>query len=484
MIRPRPFLLLTLFIILLLSLLPSDSQAETSSVILPVSKVKSTRGNHSNQPLDALAIQDQSGEQNDWNKYVEFSTAKSGYIGYLTFDLSPEIDPATITAVTLNTNYLGQTVEFQRWLWQLRDYANKSWVTLGDNSGAGDWVWSAFSFDAPAGDLNRFVSSSGELKVRYKTTSGYDDSDLDYLVLVVETSGGTPAPPTPTNTPVPTSTTQPTNTPLPTSTPTPVNTPLPTNTPVPTATLDPTGTPEPGNIWQPPPGTSYHWQLQGDIDTTIDVDMVDIDLFDTPQSLIDQLQDDGRVVICYFSAGSWENWRPDAADFPRAVKGKNNGWPGEKWLDIRQLDILGPIMATRLDLAAQKGCDGVEPDNVDGYSNRSGFPLSYQDQLTYNTWLADQAHQRDLSVGLKNDVAQAADLQPYFDWALNEQCFQYNECHLLLPFVQAGKAVFGAEYKGDPADFCPTANQLGYSWLKLDQDLDGSLRIDCLAEYP
>jgi hypothetical protein len=232
--------------------------------------------------------------------------------------------------------------------------------------------------------------------------------------------------------------------------------------------------PPPAAIWQPTPGTSWQWQLTGTIDTSINVQMYDIDLFDTPKSTIDTLHGQGRVVICYFSAGSWEDWRPDAADFPAAVKGKNNGWPGEKWLDIRNIAALSPIMQARLDLAVDKGCDGVEPDNVDGYSNNTGFPLSGNDQLTYNRWLADQAHARGLSVGLKNDVEQVTELEPYFNWALDEQCFQYNECDQLLPFVQAGKAVFGVEYSGSLASFCPEANSMDFDWLKKTLDLDAS----------
>ena len=223
---------------------------------------------------------------------------------------------------------------------------------------------------------------------------------------------------------------------------------------------------------------SWQWQLTGDIDTSFDVQMYDIDLFDVPQSIIDQLHADGRTVICYFSAGSWEDWRPDADQFPASVKGNSNGWPGEKWLDIRRIDVLGPIMAARLDLAAQKRCDGVEPDNVDGYTNNTGFPLNAQDQLTYNIWLANAAHARGLSVGLKNDLDQATTLLPYFDWALNESCFQYNECELLLPFVQAGKAVFGVEYKGNPTTFCPRANAMNFDWLKKNTDLD-AWRLAC-----
>jgi hypothetical protein len=240
---------------------------------------------------------------------------------------------------------------------------------------------------------------------------------------------------------------------------------------------------EADGIWSPGPGTSWQWQLQGTIDTSIDVDMYDIDLFDSSNGLIDDLHNDGRRVICYFSAGSWEDWRSDAGDFPESVKGNPlDGWPGEKWLDVRDLVSLGPIMAARLDLAAAKGCDGVEPDNVDGYSNDSGFPLSGQDQLDFNLWLATQAHARGLSIGLKNDLEQIAALEPHFDWALNEQCFEYNECETLLPFIQAGKAVFGVEYQGDPDDYCPQSIGLDYDWLAKNLDLD-AWRLSCREVY-
>jgi len=93
-------------------------------------------------------------------------------------------------------------------------------------------------------------------------------------------------------------------------------------------------------------------------------------------------------------------------------------------------------------------------------------------------WLATQAHQRALSVGLKNDLDKVAELTGTFDWALDEQCYEYNECHLLQPFIDAGKAVFGVEYDGDESVFCPTFNALTYSWLKKELDL-GAWRIDC-----
>lgn len=229
--------------------------------------------------------------------------------------------------------------------------------------------------------------------------------------------------------------------------------------------------PEP-DIWQPAPGTTWQIQLQGEINTEWDVEMYDIDLFDVPEAVIQKLHDDGRIVICYFSAGSYEDWRDDADVFPSKVIGKPlEGWEGENWLDIRQIELLAPIMTARLDLAAEKGCDGVDPDNVNGYTNDTGFPLTYDDQLAYNLWLAEESHQRGLSIGLKNDLEQIEDLVEHFDWALNEQCFAYDECDLLLPFIEAGKAVFGIEYEGQPEDYCPLANDMGFSWLTKSLDL-------------
>jgi hypothetical protein len=224
--------------------------------------------------------------------------------------------------------------------------------------------------------------------------------------------------------------------------------------------------------WQPKPGTTWQWQLSGEINTSYDVDMYDVDLFDTPQTIVDELRAADRVVICYFSAGSYEDWRPDADDFPQEAIGKRLvGWPGERWLDIRDIDGLAPVMNARLVLAVDKGCDGVEPDNVDGYANNSGFPLTADDQIAYNRWLAAQAHTLGLSIGLKNALALIPSLVNDFDWALNEQCFEYEECETLEPFIESGKAVFGVEYEGDPSDYCPQAVERQFSWLTKTYDL-------------
>jgi hypothetical protein len=234
----------------------------------------------------------------------------------------------------------------------------------------------------------------------------------------------------------------------------------------------------PSGWWQPGPGTSWQWQLSGTIDTSFKVKMYDID-FQSPSTVINTLHGQGKKVICYMSVGSWEDYRADANLYPAVVLGNTlAGWPDEKWVDIRRLDLLRSILEARMDTAVQQGCDGIEPDNVDGYLNNTGFPLTAGDQLTFNKWIAQQAHLRKLSVGLKNDLDQIGELEPFFDWALNETCFHYNECAPLLQFVSAGKAVFGVEYNGDPGSFCPAANASNFDWLKKNPELD-AWRYSC-----
>jgi hypothetical protein len=207
------------------------------------------------------------------------------------------------------------------------------------------------------------------------------------------------------------------------------------------------------------------------VDPSYDVDVYDIDLFDSPPELIADLRARGRKVICYVNLGAWEDWRPDADRFPRAIIGlPYHGFPDEAWLDIRAITQLLPIIRSRLDLAVAKGCDAVEPDNVNGYDTMthepSGFPLTYMDQLIYNRLIAAEAHRRGLAVGLKNDLPQVEDLVDDFDFAVNEQCFEYDECEHLVPFIENGKPVFQTEYSLPLAAFCGKAREYRFSSIK------------------
>ncbi|MCA9520863.1 MAG: endo alpha-1,4 polygalactosaminidase [Myxococcales bacterium] len=238
-------------------------------------------------------------------------------------------------------------------------------------------------------------------------------------------------------------------------------------------------------IWKPTTGTSWQWQLTGTLDGSIDVAVYDIDLFDHDAATIAALQTAGRRVICYFSAGSYEDWRPDKDAFPSSVVGKPLvGWDGEWWLDVRAEEVRA-AMKKRLDLAREKGCNAVEPDNVDVHQNDNGFGLTRDDLLSYNRFLVAEAHARGLSIGLKNALDLAAELEPEYDWALNEECLAYDECTLLKPFITANKAVFHVEYVDAPADapakksaVCGDPTIVGFSTLIKTWELD-AFRLSC-----
>jgi hypothetical protein len=231
--------------------------------------------------------------------------------------------------------------------------------------------------------------------------------------------------------------------------------------------------------WHPTAGLTWQWQIGDlDIDTSIEADVYDIDLY-VDQAIIDELHAKGRKVICYISVGSWEDWRPDKDQFPAEVLGKDyDGWKGERWLDIRQIDKLAPIMLARLDLCQAKGFDAVEPDNMEIYTNDTGFPLTYDDQLKFALWLADEAHKRGLAIGQKNASDQVKELVNIYDFAITEDYFYYDEAEKMLPYIEAGKPVFAAEYTDLPGDFnafCEKSKQLNFSAILKKRGLDAWL---------
>lgn len=225
--------------------------------------------------------------------------------------------------------------------------------------------------------------------------------------------------------------------------------------------------------WQPKPSTAaWQWQLQGKIDLSVDAGVYEVDGFEVAAKTVARLHRQGRKVICYLDVGSWESYRPDAGRFPKAVLGRAYaGYPDERWLDIRRIGRLAPILRQRFDLCRRKGFDAVEPDNIAGYGNDTGFPLTAADQLRFNRWVAREVHRRGMSVALKNDPAQVGQLVGRFDFAVVEECFAYDECDRFSPFVAAGKAVFVAEYTEPLMAICGPAERLRFSVIRKGYDL-------------
>lgn len=125
--------------------------------------------------------------------------------------------------------------------------------------------------------------------------------------------------------------------------------------------------------WTPSVNASWQIILKYPIDLESsdvidpDVEIYDLDLFDNDISAFQALQDAGKKVICYFSAGSWEDWRDDKDDWDTDDLGSElDGWEGERWVNL-SADSVRNVMRTRIRTAWRKGCDGIDPDNVDGY---------------------------------------------------------------------------------------------------------------------
>jgi hypothetical protein len=436
--------------------------ATTTTTIFPI-KVRPIKGAVSGQDISVLSKPQQTGSQNTWSTYVEISAgAAAVFKTQFDFVYNPTLlQGKVLQGLTLHINSEGLPYSQQRRTWQLKR-GNGAWVSIANNLKAPDWTWHAQSITVTNNPADYYNNSSGTITVQLLSNNKADVMDLDYLALDVVTSSTTAGGPTSS----------------------PVAAP-------PTATTK--------THWQPKASDklTYQYQLQGTIDTTKGTNIYDIDLFGAVSDgkIIDQLHAKGIKVVCYFSAGTYESWNTDWHDYfsfiPAGVyyNGTNPpiahamaDWAGERWLDITRLDLLEPIMTSRIVLAAKSGCDAVDPDNMDVYSNAKEAGLvgvvTAAHQLAYNRKIAEIAHAHGLAVGLKNDLEQLGDLVDYYDFAVNEECFTYNECSLYSTFTNVDKPVFGVQYAGDPAVFCPKANRMNLSFSLKHLDL-GAYRVGC-----
>lgn len=207
--------------------------------------------------------------------------------------------------------------------------------------------------------------------------------------------------------------------------------------------------------WVPEPADVWQIQLQGEVELREGADVYDVDIDETTAAAVQAMHDSGAYVVCYLDAGAVEEWRADAASFPPEVVGQPmDGWPGERWLDVRRVDVLEPIMRARIRTCRDKGFDAIDPDNVEGYANETGFDLSAADAVAYFEMLARVAHEHGMSIGLKNGAGIVPDVIDVADFAVVEECQQYGECESWRPFADAGKAVLDIEYDGTADSTC------------------------------
>lgn len=469
---------------------PAGSQDPPGAVrvsgLAPTSLVDEA-GSHAGS-VAALATRDQSGTQDDPSTYVLLRGDEDAYSGYRSYVLPSGVTPSAVTTITLAANVRGPTARANAWTWSVYDWADGTWVRLGDQNhcggdrGTDQWScddldrkpWKYVQVNAiheSGASLADFVdAATGELRIRL-ASSAPGVARLDWESLDIYWNTGEVVMP-----------------------------------------------------WQPPLSTRWQWQLEGaagrhEATGGINVgicrpaasggpcvrpDLFDIDLYVDPQiagrfgyvidaPAVDAIHDSGRHAIGYVTAGDAERWRPDYeqfVDFDRRCGGCFLGnpfssrFPDEYWINLGgdhgQLDFMLQMMRARTDRVAAAGFDGIEYDIVDAYAQGrsvTGWRIGYATQLAYDIALAEMAHADGLSAALKNDGGQIVDLVAHFDYAINEQCFQYDECDgggypapAWRTFVNAGKAVFQAEYRIDLVEFCSTANEWDFNSIAKGRD--------------
>ena len=102
-------------------------------------------------------------------------------------------------------------------------------------------------------------------------------------------------------------------------------------------------------------------------------------------------------TVCYLDL-AWEDYRPDATPgraFPAATLGNVYfGYPEERWVDLRQLDALKPMLRERVAMCARKGFDAVELDDIDSFDppSTTGFRLTPGDAQNFLAYAFNLIH--------------------------------------------------------------------------------------------
>jgi hypothetical protein len=188
------------------------------------------------------------------------------------------------------------------------------------------------------------------------------------------------------------------------------------------------------------------------------VDYLDLDGFDASKKYVQEAGKNGIKTICYISAGTLEDWRPDRKAFEKLNrKQKNAGkpkiigkrypeWPDERWLNFKRYKVFLPLMIDRIERCATKGFDLIEFDNIDGHDNKTGFSIRKRNSVSYAKALAAEATKLGLVPVQKNVTDLNRKLEPHFGALLLEDCVLYRFCGDARRYRKAGKPVFNAEY--------------------------------------
>jgi hypothetical protein len=261
----------------------------------------------------------------------------------------------------------------------------------------------------------------------------------------------------------------------------------------------------------PKPGSANIW----DTDLFEDSNTAHAGIPTGSSPVVAALHASGKYSICYVEAGAYQTSFPDKSNFApgdygdAAKRYRMQGYPNEWWYDIagfrnyvagHRSTLKGVAvniaagLAKRIGWCALEGQDAIEPDDLDGYTNKGdtgvaggGWHLTKSDSAGFERWLAYEAHAHGLAIFQKNDPANAGADVGVYDGMIIEECNYYKDPCAgaggdATRYLKSGKPVLDAEYTEDgekTSKFCAADVAAGITGALFNVDLNGKTYEPC-----
>jgi hypothetical protein len=260
----------------------------------------------------------------------------------------------------------------------------------------------------------------------------------------------------------------------------------------------------------PAPGSANIW----DTDLFQDSNRADAGIPTGPSPVVRAIHAAGHYSICYVEVGAYQQGFPDNGHFARSDYGglgdratQMQGYSNEYWFNLTGFRHYvsghrGTLRGAAVNIAQaldkrfgwckSERQDAVEPDDLDGYTNKSTggqtpWGMTQADAAGFERWLAYDIHSHGLAAFQKNDGANATVGARMFDGMIIEECNYYKDPCTgpggdATAYLARHKPVLNAEYTADgenTAGFCSADENAGIVGALFSVDLDGSIYQPC-----
>lgn len=158
---------------------PPEKPSWKSKILTPTSLF--TQSGSTNGSISSLSLLDQNGTDDDPDKFVSFQTPGSYYLGYQSFYLLNDVQPALLSSMLLQLNVKAPAPATQIWTWSIYDWNINQWVSLGNTMGANENEWETYLFNIQI--PRRFISPTREIRIQLRSNNASEDFEVDYEAL-------------------------------------------------------------------------------------------------------------------------------------------------------------------------------------------------------------------------------------------------------------------------------------------------------------